>query len=35
MYGIEPYDRLKDVLHRIADHPANCVAELLPLRYKK
>lgn len=35
MHGIEPYTWLKEVLHRIADHPANKVAELLPHRYKK
>ncbi len=33
--GIEPYGWLKDVLHRIADHPVNKIAELLPQRYKK
>ena len=35
MHGIEPYSWLKDVLHRIADHPVNKVQELLPHRYKK
>lgn len=35
MHGIEPYGWLKDVLCRIADHPVNRVAELLPHRYKK
>lgn len=35
MHGIEPYAWLKDVLHRIADHPVNRVSELLPHRYKK
>ena len=35
MHGIEPYAWLKDVLHRIADHPINRIAELLPHRYKK
>jgi transposase len=35
MHGIEPYCWLKDVLHRIADHPVNKVQELLPHRYKK
>ncbi|NCT75463.1 MAG: transposase domain-containing protein [Chitinophagaceae bacterium] len=34
-HGIEPYAWLKDLLHRIADHPVNKVAELLPHRYKK
>lgn len=35
MHGIEPYVWLKEVLHRIADHPVNKVSELLPHRYKK
>ncbi len=35
MHGIEPYAWLKDVLHRIAEHPVNKVSELLPHRYKK
>jgi len=35
MHGIEPYAWLKEVLHSIADHPVNKVAELLPHRYKK
>lgn len=35
MHGIEPYTWLKDVLHRIADHPVNKVQELLPHHYKK
>jgi hypothetical protein len=35
MHGIEPYAWLKDVLHRIADHPVNRISELLPHRYKK
>lgn len=35
MHGIEPYSWLRDVLHRIADHPVNKVQELLPHRYKK
>jgi len=35
MHGSELYDRLKDVLHRIDDHPVNPIAELLPHRYKK
>ena len=34
MHGIEPYGWLKDVLHRIADHPINRIHELLPHRYK-
>lgn len=34
MHGIEPYGWLKDVLHRIADHPINRIQELLPHRYK-
>ncbi|WP_423803164.1 transposase domain-containing protein [Paraflavisolibacter caeni] len=35
MHGIEPYSWLKDVLHKIADHPVNRVQELLPHHYKK
>lgn len=35
MHGIDPYSWLTEVLHRIADHPVNKVAELLPHRYKK
>lgn len=35
MHGIEPYTWLKEVLQRIADHPVNKVAELLPHRYTK
>lgn len=35
MHGIEPYTWLKDVLHRIAEHPVNTISELLPHRYKK
>lgn len=35
LHGTEPYSWLKDVLHRIADHPVNKVKELLPHRYKK
>jgi transposase len=35
MHGIDPYQWLKDVLHRIADHPINQIQELLPHRYKK
>lgn len=35
MHGIEPYAWLKDVLHRIAEHPVNKVSGLLPHRYKK
>jgi transposase len=35
MHGVEPYAWLKDVLHKIADHPVNKVHELLPHRYKK
>lgn len=35
MHGVEPYAWLKDVLHNIADHPVNRIAELLPHRYKK
>jgi transposase len=34
MHGIEPYTWLKNTLTRIADHPVNRIAELLPL-YKK
>lgn len=35
MHGVEPTTWLKDVLHRIADHPINQIQELLPHRYKK
>lgn len=35
MHGVEPYAWLKDVLHNIADHPVNRIADLLPHRYKK
>jgi transposase len=35
MHGIEPYAWLKEVLHRIAEHPVNKVYELLPHRYQK
>lgn len=35
MHGIEPATWLKDVLHRIADHPINQIQDLLPHRYKK
>lgn len=35
MHGVEPNAWLKDVLHRIADHPINQIQELLPHRYKK
>lgn len=35
MHGIEPNAWLKDVLHRIADHPVNQIQDLLPHRYKK
>ena len=35
MHGIEPYSWLKDVLHRIADHPINKISELLPHRWNK
>jgi hypothetical protein len=35
MHGIEPYSWLKDVLHRIANHPVNKIQDLLPNRYKK
>lgn len=34
MNGVEPYAWLKDILHRIADHPINRIEELLPHRYK-
>ncbi len=30
MHGINPYDWLKDMLTRIADHPINRIEELLP-----
>jgi transposase len=35
MHGIEPYGWLKEVLHRIADHPINKIQALLPHRYKQ
>ncbi|RXK87428.1 IS66 family transposase [Filimonas effusa] len=35
MHGIEPYEWLRDVLKKIADHPVNRVHELLPHRYHK
>jgi transposase len=35
MHGIEPYSWLKDVLHRIADHPISRIKELLPHHYKQ
>jgi len=35
MHGVEPYSWLKDVLHKIADHPVNRVQELLPHHYNK
>ena len=35
MHGIEPYQWLKDVLQKIADHPVNKVNELLPHRWTK
>lgn len=35
MHGIEPYAWLKEVLHKIADHPVNKVHELLPHLYAK
>jgi transposase len=35
MHGVEPYAWLKEVLHRIADHPINQIQDLLPHRYKK
>lgn len=35
MHGIEPYQWLKDVLQRIADHPVCKVHQLLPHHYKK
>jgi len=35
MNGVEPNAWLKDVLHRIADHPINQIQDLLPHRYKK
>jgi transposase len=35
MHGIEPTTWLKDVLHRVADHPINQIQDLLPHRYKK
>ncbi|WP_081658815.1 transposase domain-containing protein [Terrimonas ferruginea] len=34
MHGIDPYTWLNEVLHLIAGHPVNKVAELLPHRYK-
>ena len=35
LHGIAPTAWLKDVLHRIADHPINRIDELLPHRYNK
>ncbi len=34
-HGVNPFLWLKDVLERIADHPVNKVAELLPHHWKK
>ena len=34
MHGIEPYNWLKEVLQKIADHPINKIQNLLPHRYK-
>jgi transposase len=34
MHDVEPYSWLKNVLHRIADHPINQIQDLLPHRYK-
>jgi transposase len=34
MHNVEPYSWLKNVLHRIADHPINQIQDLLPHRYK-
>ena len=34
MHGIEPYNWLKEVLQKIADHPINKINDLLPHRYK-
>lgn len=33
--GVEPFDYLRDVLVRIRVHPAECIEDLIPLRWKK
>jgi hypothetical protein len=35
MNGIEPHAYLTDILGRIADHPIQRIAELLPWRWAK
>lgn len=35
MHGVEPFQWLKTVLERIADHPINQISDLLPHRMKK
>lgn len=35
MHGVEPYNWLKNVLHRIADHPIDKMQHLLPHQYKE
>ena len=35
MHGVEPFQWLKSVLEKIADHPINQIADLLPHRIKK
>lgn len=35
MHGVEPFQWLKTVLERIADHPINQISDLLPHRIKK
>ncbi|MBA2745072.1 MAG: transposase domain-containing protein [Flavisolibacter sp.] len=35
LHKIEPYQWLKSVLERIADHPINRIEELLPHRLNK
>jgi transposase len=35
MHNIEPYQWLKSVLEKIADHPINRIEELLPHRFNK
>lgn len=34
LHGVEPYAYLKDVLERLAQHPVNRLAELLPFNWQ-